>query len=212
MLSQGTGIGLHLCHNLVDLMGGTISLDEDYDSGIKGQSGTRFVINLKQPPLDPMTVHESYAMPGEDDSGKTVVSSDEEDTLLELPWKMSVLFVDDDPILRKLFARTARTVAPQWDFREASNGETALKLVDETDFDLIFVDMYMASMEKQMLGTETVVALRQKRVTCRICGLSADKETEFLEAGADAFTFKTFPCESRALTKELCRIVHSREE
>jgi len=66
----------------------------------------------------------------------------------------------------------------------------------------------MASVEKSMLGTEAVDALRAKGVTCRICGLSAnDKEKEFLEAGANAFTFKPFPCEPRALTQELCRIL-----
>jgi response regulator RpfG family c-di-GMP phosphodiesterase len=59
----------------------------------------------------------------------------------ELPSKLRVLFCDDDPILRKLFKRTAKTVAPEWTFREASNGETALKLVETEEFDLIFIDM-----------------------------------------------------------------------
>lgn len=70
----------------------------------------------------------------------------------------------------------------------------------------------MASVEKQLLGTETVEALRSRGIKCRICGLSAnDKETEFLEAGADTFTFKPFPCEARALTQELCRILFTDE-
>jgi CheY-like chemotaxis protein len=125
-----------------------------------------------------------------------------------LPEHLSVLFVDDDPILRKLFARTIRTVAPSWEIREASNGEVALKLVDEYHFDLIFVDMYMASVEKQLLGTETVAAMRNKGLKCRICGQSAnDKEDEFIEAGADSFTYKPFPCEAKALTNELRKIL-----
>jgi DNA-binding response OmpR family regulator len=69
--------------------------------------------------------------------------------------------------------------------------------------------MYMASVEKQMLGTEAVQALRAKGVTSLICGLSAnDKEDDFLAAGADAFTFKPFPCEKVALSKELLRILN----
>ena len=64
-----------------------------------------------------------------------------------------------------------------------------------------------------MLGTETVKALRNAGVDCRICGLSAnDKESEFLDAGADVFTFKPFPCEARALTQELCRVLFTEEE
>jgi len=71
----------------------------------------------------------------------------------------------------------------------------------------------MASVTKQLLGTETVVALRNQGVNCRICGLSAnDKETEFFAAGADAFTFKPFPCEARALTQELCRILYQESQ
>ena len=60
-----------------------------------------------------------------------------------------------------------------------------------------------------MLGTETVAALRNNGVKCRICGLSAnDKEEDFYEAGADAFMFKPFPCESEALRRALIRILY----
>jgi len=60
-----------------------------------------------------------------------------------------------------------------------------------------------------MLGTETVEVLRQKGIKSRVCGLSAnDKEKEFLEAGADCFTLKPFPCEARALNQELCRVLY----
>jgi CheY-like chemotaxis protein len=67
-----------------------------------------------------------------------------------LPHNLSVLFVDDDPILRKLFSRKLKTVAPDWTVREAANGETALVLVERHSFDLIFMDQYMASVEKQV--------------------------------------------------------------
>jgi len=207
-LSQGTGIGLFLCQSLVSLMEGEIHLDDEYHSGIKHYPGTRFVVNLKREAIDPQSLHEvhSYSC---GDTGETLLLEDDEMCVLNLPENLSVLFVDDDPILRKLFSRTVQTVAPSWRIREASNGETALRLVNETAFDLIFMDMYMASVEKQLLGTETVRELRARGVTCRICGLSAnDKETEFLEAGADAFTFKPFPCEARALTHELIRVLY----
>jgi CheY-like chemotaxis protein len=208
------GIGLFLCKNLVALMDGEILLDEDYDSGIKGCPGTRFIVNLKQPPIDPHLVHEYHSHSATNGTGETYLLDSEDDDEEEdsvpkdLPPNLSVLFVDDDPILRKLFSRTVQTVVPGWKVREAANGETALRLVDTEHFDLIFMDMYMASVEKQLLGTETVQALRNKGVTCRICGLSAnDKEREFLKAGANVFTFKPFPCESRALTNELCRVL-----
>jgi Response regulator receiver domain len=69
---------------------------------------------------------------------------------LSLPQDLNVLFVDDDAILRKLFSRKIKTVAPDWTVREAANGETALLLVEKHSFDLIFMDQYMASVEKQV--------------------------------------------------------------
>ena len=62
-----------------------------------------------------------------------------------------------------------------------------------------------------MLGTETVRALRSRGEQCVICGLSAnDMEQQFKEAGADAFLFKPFPCESEALSVEVARVLDSR--
>lgn len=199
-------------------MGGQIYLDDDYFSGIPGHPGTRFVVDLQTSSIQaPMADHvpcqgddgvdtngtgTTYGMTlGEDDDLNSIPT--------ELPEKCKILFVDDDSVLRKLFSRSVKNLAPEWEIREAANGETALRLTEEEDFDVIFVDMYMASVEKQLLGTETVAELRNRGVTCRICGLSAnDKEEEYYQAGADAFMFKPFPCESYALTQALCRILY----
>ena len=68
--------------------------------------------------------------------------------------------------------------------------------------------MQMASIEKQLLGTETVRAMRSKGVKSIICGLSAnDIELQFMEAGAHAFMFKPFPCEKDQLSCEIVRIL-----
>ena len=66
----------------------------------------------------------------------------------------------------------------------------------------------MASVEKQLLGTETVRALRSRGADSIICGLSAnDMEQQFVEAGADCFLFKPFPCEKETLSVELLRVL-----
>eukprot|EP00549_Striatella_unipunctata_P004942 CAMPEP_0118686328 /NCGR_PEP_ID=MMETSP0800-20121206/7749_1 /TAXON_ID=210618 ORGANISM="Striatella unipunctata, Strain CCMP2910" /NCGR_SAMPLE_ID=MMETSP0800 /ASSEMBLY_ACC=CAM_ASM_000638 /LENGTH=265 /DNA_ID=CAMNT_0006583355 /DNA_START=234 /DNA_END=1031 /DNA_ORIENTATION=- len=125
----------------------------------------------------------------------------------ELPQECKVLFVDDDLILRKLFARSVKRVAPTWKINEAANGESALIMVEQESFDFIFMDQYMASVQKQLLGSETVRAMRTKGIKSIICGLSAnDCETIFYQAGADAFLFKPFPCEKETLRQELLRI------
>jgi CheY-like chemotaxis protein len=216
-LNQGTGIGLCVCRNLIDLMDGNIVLDNIYDSGIEGSPGSRFVIQLNKPAvcIDSIDVDaEQDDSPSEAIEGKEGAVSKRmpcgDDYLpQELPEKLSILFVDDDMLLRKLFARSIRKLMPAWEIHEASNGETALRLVDGNTFDIIFMDQYMASVDKQLLGTETVRALRAKGVTSRICGLSAnDMEKPFLRNGANGFLIKPFPCTKDPLTRDLLRILY----
>jgi CheY-like chemotaxis protein len=139
--------------------------------------------------------------------------------------------VDDDRTLRKLVSRSLRKVAPSWAVSEASSGETALRMVTESDYDLIFMDQYMASGKSytnqplpwlhlplltlieiltciaaghSLKGTETTRALRANRVRSFICGLSAnDMESNFIGCGADAFLLKPFPCRPGELRKTL---------
>ena len=128
----------------------------------------------------------------------------------ELPEKLSVLVVDDELVLRKLLSRSIRRVAPGWQVQEASNGETALVMADTHNFDLIFMDQYMASVDKQLLGTETVHALRAKGIESLICGLSAnDMEDAFLKSGANAFMQKPFSCNQQALKQDLLGLLDS---
>ena len=159
--------------------------------------------------------------------------SEKPGAITELPKDLNVLFVDDDMILRKLFSRTLRKVNPTWVCKEASSGEMAIELIssnaectegfqDEEDgdekpeadcgFDLIFMDQYMASVQKQLLGTETVRKIRANGYYKPIiCGLSAnDVEEAFYHAGSDAFMFKPFPCKKDELEKELLKVLNSR--
>jgi signal transduction histidine kinase/CheY-like chemotaxis protein len=210
LLNQGTGIGLCVCKNLSELMGADIFLDDAFESGVAGCPGTRFGLRLNQPPIEEdMDASEHN---GEGQEGvphpRHLANGNQLTPELDLPPKMSVLFVDDDTVLRKMFSRALRRVAPDWEVQEASNGETALRMVEKENFDIIFIDQYMASIEKQLLGTETVREIRAKGVKSVICGLSAnDTEEQFLDAGASAFMFKPFACEKKALQAEINRVL-----
>lgn len=217
VLSQGTGIGLSLCEQLVALLKGNIYLDENYDSSIPGSPGSRFVVQLNQPCLPSESIlstsNHLSADSNQNDSG-TGSPSASNSVQSELPDNLSVLFVDDDNVLRKLFCRAVKKAAPSWSVAEAASGEAALQLVESENaatYNIIFMDQYMASTEKQMLGTETVAELRNRGIDCTICGLSANNmEESFLTAGADAFLLKPFPCDPLRMQQELARIVQSR--
>ncbi|CAB9508545.1 respiration control sensor protein ArcB [Seminavis robusta] len=228
-LNQGTGIGLAVCKNLSELMGADICLDEEFQSGVDGCPGTRFVLRLNQPPLEmekslqehqpEQSSNEAEALPEGQQPASTVMAGEAAAAAMingstgpsfELPDTLSILVVDDDTMIRKMFRRAALRVAPQWEVEEAANGETALVITETRQFDVIFLDQYMASVEKQLLGTETARALRSRGVQSIICGLSAnDMGEQFLESGADTFMMKPFPCKKEALTRALHEVLNA---
>lgn len=124
-----------------------------------------------------------------------------------LPEAMQVLFVEDEAILRKLFIRTVKQVAPTWTVAEAGNGERALQMARESKFDLIFMDQYMPAIHLPLLGTDVVRRLRSMGVSSLICGLSANElSSDFIDSGADAFLLKPFPCKKELLLVELLKV------
>jgi len=118
-------------------MGGQLWLDESFDSGFEGFPGTRFVVELETSPLQFEPDTSGLAV------DSTATGTEDETIRSELPSSLSVLFVDDDLVLRKLFARSIKKVLPEWKVREVSNGETAIRLCATESFDLIFMDQYM---------------------------------------------------------------------
>ena len=193
-------------------MGGDIILDETYDSGVEGRPGARFAIFTNRVPLDLDGDDEDVEKAdvivdreGSDDSAGMSLAEGEGD----LPEFCSVLFVDDDTLLRRLFTRSLSKLKPSWSMQQASNGETAIELATSSSgpYDIIFMDQYMSSPTKQLLGTETVRAMRSRGVQSLICGLSAnDMREAFLEAGAETFMFKPFPCKPGELVVALQQI------
>ena len=75
-------------------MDGQIFLDDEFDCGLPGRPGTRFVVELKAPPPGFMPDELSHLLAS--DAGSRSQAST--DYPRELPDQISVLFVDDDPI------------------------------------------------------------------------------------------------------------------
>lgn len=170
-LQQGTGIGLAVCQSIISIMGGSIELDEQYDSGLEGRNckGTRFIIKLALEPVAALrlsylrTSHSSGSYKSIGGSTNNIsfrgtcqegpspsidfgasfselpnICADEKferedcksfqkvERQESLPNKLSVLFVDDDMILRKLFVRSVKKTLPEWRVEQCANGETCM--------------------------------------------------------------------------------------
>lgn len=148
LVNQGSGIGLSLCKTLTESLGGRIWLDTTYNSGITGCPGARFVVSLDaaivQPKGSPRptascprAIKEEEAHQAESVSSQT---KEETDSEMALPVSFSVLFVDDSMVLRKLFARVLSKTLPLWKISCTDSGESALEMVENEQFDLIFMD------------------------------------------------------------------------
>lgn len=216
-LSQGTGIGLSLCQSLVTLLGGDIYLDENYNSGVDGYLGARFVIDLKQCPefaQDEQSVRSNLDLEEGSSTAPDASSPGEGKDEAEdypLPERLRLLFVDDDRVLRRLASRAISKVAPGWTVREAASGEAAIRLLEESGEgppDIIFVDQYMTSVDHSLLGTETIRSMRASGVQSIMVGLSANELGDvFQRAGADSFILKPFPCKVPELVPLLGKLL-----
>jgi hypothetical protein len=117
------------------LLHGDIWLDEAYDGGVEGSPGARFVIRLNTPPLSSETILQSQSRQFFESGGSSLlrkmIPSLRRSSSCR---KTSILFVDDDLVLRKLFSRCGESGADVED-QELRTG-AALRMVDFIyDFD-----------------------------------------------------------------------------
>ncbi len=104
--------------------------------------------------------------------------------------KATILLVDDHPLLRKGLVQLIEFEDELEVVGEASSGKEALAIAEETDPDLIVLDLNMQGMD----GIETLRALREKGVSSRIIMLTvSDNDEDVVSAithGADGYLLK----------------------
>ena len=146
-----------------------------------------------------------------------------------LPSNLKVLIVESDAVMRKIIRKLLKGIEPSWKIKEAPDGEIAVAMVAEAllfekeldnqsqqarrkPFDLIFIDQYLtSSVDRGMLGTDTVPKLRDLGAKCCICGLSSNwLKDEFQMVGANSFLLKPFPTNQYILIDTLAGIIKKR--
>ncbi|TNC80000.1 MAG: two-component system response regulator NarL [Oleiphilus sp.] len=102
----------------------------------------------------------------------------------------SILLVDDHPLLRKGLAQLIELEDELEVIGEASDGKTALAMAQESEPDLIVLDLNMQGMD----GLDTLHAMRAANVTSRIIMLTvSDNDEDVVRAmtyGADGYLLK----------------------
>jgi HD-like signal output (HDOD) protein/ActR/RegA family two-component response regulator len=117
--------------------------------------------------------------------------------------KRNILFVDDDPIMRELFATVLQAEPERWEVTTAESGEAALPLLDTTPFDIVVSDMRMSGMDGVTLIRE--VKRRSPR-TARIILSGVVDQKEIAETLRETHQFMPKPFRPKVLKATLARI------
>jgi len=104
---------------------------------------------------------------------------------------LSILIIDDDQFTRELIETILKKI-PNISIYQASDGKEALKIVDEVELDMVFLDLYMPNMN----GKEFMDSLRKndRRESFPIVLITTDRLTkgELSDIGANYYLTKPF--------------------
>jgi signal transduction histidine kinase/CheY-like chemotaxis protein len=182
----GTGLGLAISRSLVTLMGGSISATSTPGKG----STFTFSVRCTLPKGDEAHFGKSDSGDGDHNVGV-----------------LNILLAEDHPINQKLAGLLLSKMGHR--FVLAENGQVALDMLAQENFDLILMDVMMPEMD----GPTAVAELRQREagtgrhtpvlmVTAH--AMTGDRE-RFLENGADGYVSK--PISAQALQAEIARVM-----
>lgn len=120
-----------------------------------------------------------------------IIDADKDYCLRQKDLSDKKILVVDDETMNVKFVRNILRDEPRFEVIGASSGKEALKILDETDIDLILLDVIMPEMD----GLETLKQIRLKHQT-PVALMTADKllkaSSEFKKLGCDDFITKPF--------------------
>ncbi|GAA5938607.1 hypothetical protein JCM3775_002171 [Rhodotorula graminis] len=187
-LFGGAGLGLSISKNLIELMGGTISLTSEY--GV----GSKMTVVLKMPKVPDELVEQTA--PDQPDFATTLRK--------ESIW---LLVVDDNELNRIIISKLLSKMGFNVD--NVSNGYDALDAVTRKQYSLVILDNQMDGID----GLETLVRMRKSSLTrvanVRVIALTASAlkgdEEKFMAHGADGYLSK--PVRSHVLEETILRVL-----
>ena len=191
---EGTGLGLSIVKQLLDMMGGSVTVTSEYGKG------SNFHIEIPQQVADPTPVGEVNLHRTARD--ETVRRAD----AFAAP-RLSILAVDDTPMNLKVLTKLLMDTEASLD--TAASGAEALKRTSEKRYDLILMDHQMPEMD----GIECLHRIREQadglnrdsKIVCLTANVGADMERLYMQEGFDGYLEK--PVRGKVLEAEIMRLV-----
>jgi len=179
---SGSGLGLPITKQLVEMHGGTIRLES------RVEKGSSFIFTL---PVSEQSEHSesektiaAVRIPIYDDKKKESGKSEEK--------QGQILYIDDDSM--NLHVVVSQLKGSGYSLKTASSGKKALLILDETDFDLILLDIMMPIMD----GYEVCRKIREQYTVSELPVILVTAKNqvadlvEGLSAGANDFISKPY--------------------
>lgn len=205
------GLGLAICHSMVDLLHGQISLNS------VPNEYAEFIVELPQLPLseaagdeslqDDLGIKPSYALGTEVDDQKLALTVAEEQTAV-VDNRPTILAVDDNEEILFVLQESLG------DYRvvKAGSAKKALEILKKNTVDLIITDVMMPDTD----GLELIRIIKQDKYNRQIplvilsAKIGEDEKTQGMMTGADAYITKPFSV--RYLQATVARLIEKKRE
>ena len=193
---EGTGLGMSICKQLLDLMGSHMIVESEYGKG----STFSFTINVPVINIKPI--------------GEVDIISDEPEEKKEKPKKYQsgftaenarILCIDDTIVNLTVFKALLKTTRMKID--TATSGKEALELAKQNEYDMIFIDIMMPEMDgietlARLFADKNLVKGNTPMIALTANALSGAKE-EYLAAGF--FDYLSKPIEFEKLEEMIIK-------
>lgn len=165
--ASGSGLGLSICDRLAKRMGGTISVDSRLGEGTVFHVDVPIDVSLMNP-----------------DAETTFSGKGAEVVHLDSGPPLSVLVADDNETNQLLVQEMLKA----WGFRadRADNGEEALRMIVETAYDVVLLDIHMPRLSGQEILERAIALGRdQARIYAFTADVMIDHVREYRAIGFD---------------------------
>lgn len=206
-IQEGTGIGLHLTKNLVELHHGTIEVES------KPNLKTKFTITLPieiSAYLDSELLNEAQIQP---DTVEEYTSNNKEvpektTNKVAQEYRKRILIVEDNKDIRYYIHSI---LASDYIIDEAENGISGLEMVNLHNFDLIITDIMMPEMDGIEMCRQLKSSIETDHIPIVMLTAKSDVENriEGLSIGADAYITKPF--HPNHLIIQVSKLIETRE-